>query len=203
MTAPLPSSHQRGSAASGQPRDSAPLDSVSIVQLLRSPVHRYVGRPADGPVEGGGDELVESITLRAGLGIVGDRYFGVAAHRDAAVTIMTLDALLPLAALVALAEEAPARGAVGLTQTRRNILLDGIDIDASIGGILTLDSGSGPVRFKLNRAANPCRWMDTEIAPGSWKALRGKGGARCTPLDDGELRLGPVRGWIEPATHRT
>ncbi|WP_197704606.1 molybdenum cofactor biosysynthesis protein [Jatrophihabitans sp. GAS493] len=167
------------------------------MQLLRSPLHRYAGRPADGPVAGGGDELVESISIRAGLGIVGDRYFAVPAHRDAAVTIMTLDALLPLAALVALDADDDRRKAVGLTETRRNILLDGIDIDAAVGGILTLDSGAGPVRFKLNRAANPCRWMDTEIAPGSWKALRGKGGARCTPLDDGELRLGPVRGEFE------
>jgi hypothetical protein len=30
------------------------------------------------------------------------------------------------------------------------------------------------------------------VGPGTWKALRGKGGVRCEPLDDGVLRVGPV-----------
>jgi hypothetical protein len=34
--------------------------------------------------------------------------------------------------------------------------------------------------------------MDVTIGPGAWKALRGKGGIRCTPLNDGILRVGPV-----------
>lgn len=35
--------------------------------------------------------------------------------------------------------------------------------------------------------------MDVTIAPGAWQALRGKGGIRCTPLNDGVLRVGPVQ----------
>jgi hypothetical protein len=34
--------------------------------------------------------------------------------------------------------------------------------------------------------------MDAVIAPGALKALRGRGGKRCVPLDDGLLRLGPA-----------
>ena len=59
-----------------------------IVQLLASPVHRYVGRPADGPAPAPSGELVEEVRIRAGLGIVGDRYFGKQAHRDASVTVI-------------------------------------------------------------------------------------------------------------------
>ena len=47
---------------------------VEIVSLLASGQHRYEGRPADGPREPTGQEWRESIEVRAGLGIVGDRY---------------------------------------------------------------------------------------------------------------------------------
>ncbi|MEV5692719.1 hypothetical protein [Micromonospora globbae] len=39
-----------------------------IVLLLASPVHRYLGRPADGPAPASPGELVGEIRLRAGLG---------------------------------------------------------------------------------------------------------------------------------------
>jgi hypothetical protein len=60
------------------------------------------------------------------------------------------------------------------------------------GAVFSLDSGAGPVRFKAHRPASPCRWMDTELGAGAWKAMRGRGGVRCEPLDDGELALGPA-----------
>ncbi|GAA4993254.1 hypothetical protein WHI96_11710 [Pseudonocardia tropica] len=42
--------------------------------------------------------------------------------------------------------------------------------------------------------------MDTEIGDGAWTALRGRGGVRCEPLDDGVLRLGPAELTVlEPA----
>ncbi|MFC0003529.1 MOSC domain-containing protein [Micromonospora siamensis] len=148
-----------------------------IVALLASPVHRYVGRPADGPAPAPTGELVDRVTIRAGLGIVGDRYFGRPAHREAAVTLI--------------AEESLPAGA-GLLQARRNILTSGIAVDDLVGAVLTLDSGDGPVSLRVHRPAPPCAWMDTTIGPGAWKALRGRGGIRCAPLTDGVLRVGPV-----------
>jgi hypothetical protein len=148
-----------------------------IVQLLASPAHRYLGRPSDGPEPAPPGELVEEVRIREGLGIVGDRYFGTPAHRLAEITVIA-------------AESLPS--GAGLAEVRRNILLRGVDVDALVGSVLSLDSGDGPVRLRVNRAANPCAWMDVAIAPGAWRALRGKGGVRCTPLDDGRLRVGPV-----------
>ena len=153
-----------------------------IMQLLASPVHRYAGRPADGPAPAPPDELVEEVRFRAGLGIVGDRYFGKPAHRDASVTVI--------------AQESLPTGA-GLAQVRRNILTAGIAVDELVGSILVLDSGQGPVRLRVNRAANPCAWMDAAVGPGTWKALRGKGGVRCAPLNDAVLRAGPVTVAVE------
>jgi hypothetical protein len=148
-----------------------------IVQLLASPVRRFQGRPADGPSPAPAGELVDQIRLRAQLGIVGDRYFGRQAHREASVTVIARESLPP---------------GVGLAEVRRNILLSGLAVDELVGSVLVLDSGHGPVRLQVNRPAHPCAWMDVTIGPGAWKSLRGRGGIRCTPLDDGTLTLGPV-----------
>jgi MOSC domain-containing protein YiiM len=152
-----------------------------IVELLASPVHRFEGRPSDGPGPAPPGELVDHVRVRAGLGVVGDRYFGRPAHRDASVTVISQESLPPGAGLVAV---------------RRNVLLAGLPVDDLIGSVLTLDSGDGPVRLQVNRRAHPCAWMDVTVGPGAWKALRGRGGIRCTPLDDGILRVGPVRATV-------
>jgi MOSC domain-containing protein YiiM len=155
---------------------------TEIVQLLASPVHRYEGRPEDGPAPAPSGELVEAIEIRAGLGIVGDRYFGRPAHRESAVTVIAAESL--------------PEGA-DLRQVRRNILLRGVAVDDLRGSVLVLDSGDGPVRLRVHRPANPCAWMDATIGPGAMRALRGRGGIRCKPLNDGRLRLGAVQVTIE------
>jgi hypothetical protein len=149
-----------------------------IVELLASPVHRLAGRPADGPAPAPPGELVPRVEIRAGLGIVGDRYFGRPAHRDASVTVIARESL-------------PA--GAGLAQVRRNVLVAGMAVDDLVGATLCLDSGDGPVWLRVNRRANPCAWMDVTVGPGAWRALRGRGGVRCTPLSDGVLRVGAVR----------
>ena len=161
---------------------------AEIVQLLASPVHRFEGRPADGPAPAPPHELVDQVQIRAGLGIVGDRYFGRPAHRDAAVTVIAAESLPPGA---------------DLTHVRRNILLRGVAVDELVGRTLVLDSGDGPVRLAVRRPANPCAWMDVTMGPGAWRHLRGKGGVRCTPLNDGTLRVGPVAVTIDESPSRT
>ena len=158
---------------------------VEIVELLASPVHRYEGRPSDGPRAGGVEELRSELEFRAGLGIVGDRYFNQRAHRASSVSLQSVEALEHVAA--ELGVPVP-----GLRQTRRNILLRGVDVDALARREFSLDSGSGAIRFADARPANPCAWMDTAIAPGAHKAFRRRGGLRTGPLDDGVLRLGPA-----------
>lgn len=155
------------------------MTEVEVVELLVSASHRFAGRPSDGPSDGPDDELVRQVRIRRGLGLVGDRYYGHPAHRDASVTIMS-------------AENLPRHidAAVGLAQTRRNILLRGVDIDSCVGSTITLDTGTGPVAFAVHRPARPCAWMDVTVGPGAQRALRGKGGVRCTPLADGTLVLG-------------
>lgn len=158
---------------------------VEIVELLASPIHRYEGRPSDGPAPASGEESREELELRAGLGVVGDRYFNQRAHQASSVTIQAAESLEAVAAELGLPVP-------GLAQTRRSILLRGVDIDALTGIPFSLDSGSGEIRFADPRPANPCAWMNTAVGEGAHLAFRGRGGLRTGPLDDGVLRLGPA-----------
>jgi MOSC domain-containing protein YiiM len=156
---------------------------AEIVELLASPVHRLEGRP-EPLAEALPDETLDTIEIRAGLGIVGDRYFNRPAHRDASVTIMAAEVLEPYPA--------------GLRGTRRNVLLRGVDVDSGLGRTLSLDSGAGAVLLRLAGRAHPCAWMDHTLGPGAWRGLRGHGGMRCEPMSDGVLRLGPVTAkWLD------
>ncbi|MFE2267416.1 molybdenum cofactor biosysynthesis protein [Streptomyces griseosporeus] len=156
------------------------MTEVQVVQLLVSPAHLLAGRPSDG-LPSVPDERVSRVAVRRGLGLVGDRYFGRPAHRDASVTLMTVERLpLDIAA------------SVDLRHTRRNVLLRGVDVDALVGATVSLDCGEGPVEFAVNRPARPCAWMDVTVGPGAQRALRGGGGVRCTPLTDGVLVVGPA-----------
>lgn len=154
---------------------------MEIVQLLVSPAHRFEGRPGDGLPELPPDDLVKTAEVRAGLGIVGDRYFNHPAHRNASITLMAVERL-----------PQPGPGEAGLLRTRRNVLLRGVDIDAYIGSTVFIDCGTGPVDLEVRSAARPCAWMDTTLGPGAQRALRGGGGVRCRPLTDGILSVGPA-----------
>ena len=156
---------------------------VTIEMLLASPLHRYEGRPSDGPLDPRGPELQSSVEVRAGLGIVGDRYFGHPAHRTASVTVMSIEAI--------------ERLGPGLdpADTRRNIIVRGLEIDGMRGEEFEL----GGIRFRAHRPANPCAWMDVALAPGAHRALRGRGGMRCEPLTSGTLTLGPTTALTERA----
>ncbi|MFG2310482.1 molybdenum cofactor biosysynthesis protein [Streptomyces sp. NPDC048566] len=165
------------------------MQQVEIVQLLVSGVHRFEGRPRDGAPELPDAELVQTVRVRAGLGVVGDRHFNRPAHREASITLMT-------------AERFPEGlgGTADLRRTRRNILLSGVDVEAHLGATVSLDSGTGPVLLAVRSAARPCAWMDTMFGPGAQRALRGRAGVRCRPLSDGTLTLGPaVFTVVEPA----
>jgi hypothetical protein len=48
------------------------------------------------------------------------------------------------------------------------------------------------VLLQGGRPANPCAWLDTVLASGAHRGLRGRAGIRCAPLSDGVLRLGPA-----------
>lgn len=173
------------------------MTAVEIVALLVSPVHAFEGRPSEGPRPDPVPVSRELVEVRAKLGLVGDRYFNQRAHRNAAVTLFAAESLDELAERLAL-DAVPDP-----LLARRNIVLRGYPVDELAarrdrpGAVFSLDSGDGPVRFQAHRAANPCAWMDVVLAPGAFRGLRGHGGVRCVPLDDGTLRRGPATLLVE------
>lgn len=167
---------------------------VEVLHLLVSPGHNYFGRPADGPGDAPTHDVDEA-ELVTGKGIVGDRFFGRAAHLDAAVTLFAVEALEAVAAGLGL----PAVPDPLLT--RRNVVLRGADLNGLLGHEFALESADGSSRVVLaaGRPAAPCAWMDRMLAPGAHAALRGRGGLRCRVVDGGVLRRGAAT-LVSPVT---
>ena len=157
---------------------------VEIVGLVASRGHRYDGRPGGAVPEQAGDRRDE-IEVRTGYGVVGDRYAGRPAHRDARLTVLAAEAVEALAAEL-------GTGPLDPLLARRTVVLRGAEVEALRGVEFSLDGGAGEVRLRGGRPANPCAWLDTVLAPGAHRGLRGRAGVRCAALSDGVLRLGPA-----------
>jgi MOSC domain-containing protein YiiM len=157
---------------------------VEILHLLVSPEHAYFGRPKDGVVDVPTTDA-DRVDLVAGKGIVGDRFFGKAAHMDAAVTLFAVEALEAIAAEL-------GAGPFDPLLPRRNVVLRGAQLAPLLGEELVLESRGASVRLRAGRPANPCAWMDRVLAPGAHAAMRGRGGVRCRVLTDGVLHRGPA-----------
>jgi MOSC domain-containing protein YiiM len=157
---------------------------VEVLHLLVSPAHAYFGRAREGAADVPTTDA-DRVELVAGKGIVGDRFFGKAAHMDAAVTVFAVEALEAMAAELGTERFDPLL-------TRRNVVLRGAHLAPLLGGEFALESRGELVRFRAGRPAHPCAWMDEMLAPGAHKAMRGRGGVRCQPLSDGVLHRGPA-----------
>ena len=157
---------------------------VEILHLLVSPAHAYFGRARDGAADVPTSDA-DVAEVVAGKGIVGDRFFGKAAHMDAAVTLFAVESL------EAIASELGANPFNPLL-TRRNVILRGAQLPPLLRQDFTLESGGSRVDFHGGRHAQPCAWMNQMLAPGAHPAMRGRGGIRCRALSGGLLHRGPA-----------
>src|SRR3954452_5364132 len=113
--------HRTGRAQERRPMQPLPHRyDVEIAGLLASPEHRFDGRPGTTVPDQAPDRR-DRLEIRAGLGIVGDRYYGRPAHRDAAVTVLAAEAVEALAA--GLGREPPDP-----LLARRNVALRGAEV---------------------------------------------------------------------------
>ncbi|GAB2733174.1 MOSC domain-containing protein [Sinomonas soli] len=157
---------------------------VEVLHLLVSPAHAYFGRAHDGAAAVPSEDA-DAIDVVAGKGIVGDRFFGKAAHLDAALTVLAVEGLEAMAAELGVAPFDPLL-------TRRNVVLRGAELPPLVGSSFSLCQGEAAVRLHAGRQAHPCAWMDRVLAPGAHAAMRGRGGLRCRPVTGGTLRRGPA-----------
>lgn len=158
----------------------SPSRRIRIRAIYLSPGHDFKGRFGQSRL----NHTVESpaaVECHAGRGIVGDRYYD---HRDDYKGQITF---FDAAAGEALAEE---RGwpAIDWQAFRRNVILEGADLNALVGRRFRL----GEVTLEGAEECAPCFWMNEAFGAGTEEWLRGRGGLRCRILESGWLRSGPV-----------
>jgi MOSC domain-containing protein YiiM len=121
---------------------------VTIYHIFISPGHNYFGRPKDGPGDHATVDVAE-VEAVAGLGLVGDRYFGVAAHYDAQVTFVSWEVFRALRAEFGREDRSPIL-------MRRNIVIEGVPLNQLMGQPFTLDFGEHQVEYLGAKHCAPC-----------------------------------------------
>lgn len=155
---------------------------ITLHHIFISPGHNYFGRPKDGV--GPHPTLdVDVAQVVAGKGLIGDRYFGVAAHFNAQITFVAAEVFEALQSHLGIEGVSPIL-------TRRNIVISGVPLNQLIGQEFEIVTQGEGVRFRGAKQCSPCAWMDAAIGTGAQKFLRGRGGLRAQALSDGQLRRG-------------
>lgn len=153
---------------------------IAIHHLYISPGHNYFGHkdniPGDYPTHD-----VDAVEVKAGAGLVGDRFFGRRPHFDGHVTFFAWEVYHLLRTDYGLSIATPAA-------FRRNVVIEGIPLNGLIGQTFTIAG----LQFCGMKHCAPCRWMDLGVATGTLKVLHGRGGLRAQGLSDGWLRRGPA-----------
>jgi len=130
-------------------------------------------------------ETVWRIAAHAGVGLEGDRYdtgtgeFSGTPGTGRGLTLIAAEAI----------EQAnKAHPGLDLTaaETRRNVTVRGVDLDALIGREFRI----GSVRCRGARRAEPCAYLEGLLEKPVLTALVGRGGLRADILQDGEIAVG-------------
>lgn len=125
----------------------------------------------------------EELRAIAGAGLEGDRYAtktGKFSEREGGGREVTLIAREAIA-------EANERGvAIDEHETRRNLVTEGVDLEALIGKTFSV----GDAVLAGVRDCPPCTYLEGLTRPGVRAALEGGGGLRADVLGDGMVRIG-------------
>jgi MOSC domain-containing protein YiiM len=124
----------------------------------------------------------DEVRAVAGVGLEGDRYAtktGEFSAREGGGREVTLIAREAIAA-------ANADVKIGENETRRNLVTEGVDLDALIGRRFTV----GDVVMIGVRDCPPCAYLEKLTRPGVRGALMGGGGLRADIVNDGVIRVG-------------
>jgi MOSC domain-containing protein YiiM len=155
---------------------------VRIRHIFISPGHNFVGHHGKPAGKHPIDE-VETVECVAGQGLRGDRFFGHKEDFKGQITLFEWEVYEQLRRACGDGNTSPAR-------LRRNVIVEGADLNALIGKEFELQG----VRLAGSEECRPCYWMDQAIGAGAEAWLRGRGGLRCRILSDGWLRRDPSAG---------
>lgn len=148
-----------------------------------------------GVAAGGGEPLraVVEVEAIAGRGLAGDRYAEEAGEFSDGTAGMRDLTLIAAEALEALAAESGLE--LDHLQSRRNVLVRGVDLDALVAERFRL----GAVECIGRELAEPCRHLERLTVPGVLRGLAGRGGLRAGIIAGGTISVGdPVEATDEP-----
>lgn len=151
---------------------------VEVVAIYLSPDHDFVGHHGK-PRGNNPVHKLEEAECVAGQGIRGDRYFGFKENYKGQVTFFDQAVHQAIATRFGVSLE--------LFVYRRNVILDGFDLNELVGKTFTI----GETRFAGTGECSPCYWMDEAVTPGTEEFLKGRGGLRARILESGTLSVGP------------
>lgn len=156
------------------------MDEISLRAFYISADHDFRGHHG-GPR--GNNPIIEPQTIDcvAGQGIKGDRYFGFKEDFKGQITFFDFAVLQKLAA-----SDLISHDQVDASKLRRNVLVEGLDLNELIGKNFQI----GEVSFYGMEECAPCYWMDQAIALGTEIFLQGRGGLRAKITNSGTLHLG-------------
>ena len=125
----------------------------------------------------------DEVRAMAGVGLEGDRYAtktGEFSDREGGGREVTLIAREAIVAANA------SDVTIGDHETRRNLVTEGVDLDALIGKRFTV----GEVELLGVRDCPPCAYLEKLTRPGVRAALAGAGGLRADIVRDGVIHVG-------------
>ncbi len=152
--------------------------SVQIHAIYLSPGHDFKGHYGK-PRGNHRIDRVEEARLVAGQGIEGDRYFGHRENFKGQATFFDWSVFQTAKEHFNLPELLPE-------SLRRNILIEGVDLNALIGKQFEISG----ILFEGAEECSPCYWMDQEVAPGLEAYMQNRGGLRVRILRSGTLHTG-------------
>jgi len=140
------------------------------------------------PEAGAPMEPRAEVVATAGAGLVGDRYDSASGtfsgqrrpDHERGVTLIAAEAI---AAVVAAGVPLEA------AETRRNLVVEGID-PADLNALVGAELRVGEVVLRGTDLAHPCAYLEGLTRPGVRGALEGRAGLRCEIVTGGTLRIG-------------
>ncbi len=110
-------------------------------------------------------------------GLVGDRYAGRSGQRQ--VTLLQREHLEVIGSLLGGTTVDPA-------SLRRNLVVSGVNLLALKGRTF----GIGAAVLEHTGACHPCSFMEAQLGPGGYNAIRGHGGITARVIRDGLMKIG-------------
>jgi|GEM_PF-467604 len=141
--------------------------------------HDFRGRHGLGRQDHG-IRAVDAVECVAGMGLRGDRYFGMKDDYKGQITFFD-------ARVVGEIREKFGLPDLSAAAFRRNVIVAGVDLSQWVGRRFTFQG----VTFEGSEECKPCYWMDEAVAPGVEDFLKtdSGGGLRARILSDGVLKV--------------